>query len=83
MMVDIYVSKAKASYGIFVPAGVDPTTLIGSIATEVAKLSPLYHRSTHEVSSVFHGELLEQVQAQISQLGAAIVHAEVAIGPVR
>ncbi len=82
MKVDVYVSAGRPTYGVFLPAGADIQSISGQNAAEVAKLAPLNKRSTHELAAVFHGALLSQVEAQIRDQGAAVVRAEVHVGPI-
>lgn len=77
MLVDTY-RTSNPTYGLVVPTGVDPLTLVGSAGTAVAKLAPLQVASKAvALDSAFKGALLEHLKKQIAEEGAGLVKTEV------
>jgi hypothetical protein len=77
MRVDIYQSQKQPSYGLVVPANVDPSAFSGEVGEAVAKLSPLAKKSSRELSSAYHGPLLSHLKTQIANLGAGLLKVQV------
>jgi len=67
---DAYRSKAKPSYGLVVPAGVDISKFDGEVGKAVNVLTPLEIAKTGELESLFVGDLLKHLQTQIAEKGA-------------
>lgn len=83
MKVDAYHSQSKPSYGLIVPAGVDPAVLTGAAGTAVPKLRPLVRAKTNvDLNSLATGDLLDFLEKQIASEGAGLMRTNVTFSEV-
>jgi hypothetical protein len=73
MKVDLYRSRSKPSYGLVAPASADIHAFKGDVGAAIGRLAPLDKKGTHELSSVYHGDLLDFLERQIAEHGIGLV----------
>jgi len=81
MKIDIYRSTTQPLDGLVVPAGTDPTTLLGEVGLKAANLYPLTsHSKGRTLGDIFKGSLLAKLEAELAVDGVGFVKGDVLVG---